>query len=30
MGGMVGRESEAGVQRIGFRCSLIPRSPVAG
>ncbi|OBI20336.1 hypothetical protein A5712_17880 [Mycobacterium sp. E2327] len=30
LGGMVGRESEGAVQRIGFRASLIPRSPVAG
>ena len=30
LGGMVGRESEGAVQRIGFRYSLIPRSPVAG
>ncbi|ORW70443.1 PPE family protein [Mycobacterium saskatchewanense] len=30
LGGMVGRESEGSVQRIGFRSSLIPRSPVAG
>jgi PPE-repeat protein len=30
LGGMVGRESEGAVQRIGFRSSLIPRSPVAG
>ena len=30
LGGMVGRESEGAVQRIGFRPSLIPRSPVAG
>ena len=30
MGGMVGRESEGAFQRIGFRSSLIPRSPVAG
>jgi PPE-repeat protein len=29
MGGMVGREAD-GAQRIGFRASLIPRSPVAG
>ena len=29
MGGMVGREAD-GAQRIGFRSSLIPRSPVAG
>ena len=30
LGGMVGRESEGAVQRVGFRTSLIPRSPVAG
>ncbi|ORA79414.1 PPE family protein [Mycobacterium malmoense] len=30
LGGMVGRESDGTVQRIGFRSSLIPRSPVAG
>jgi PPE-repeat protein len=30
LGGMVGRESEGAVQRVGFRSSLIPRSPVAG
>ncbi|MGO9383318.1 MAG: PPE family protein [Mycobacterium sp.] len=30
LGGMVGRESDGAVQRIGFRTSLIPRSPVAG
>ena len=30
LGGMVGRESEGAVHRIGFRPSLIPRSPVAG
>ncbi len=30
LGGMVGRESEGAVQRIGFRASVIPRSPVAG
>jgi PPE-repeat protein len=30
LGGMVGRESEGTVQRVGFRASLIPRSPVAG
>lgn len=30
LGGMVGREAEGAVQRIGFRPSLIPRSPVAG
>ncbi|OCB35798.1 hypothetical protein A5676_23195 [Mycobacterium malmoense] len=30
LGGMVGRESDGGVHRIGFRPSLIPRSPVAG
>lgn len=30
LGAMVGRESDGGVQRIGFRPSLIPRSPVAG
>jgi hypothetical protein len=30
LGGMVGRESDGAVQRIGFRPSLIPRSPVAG
>ena len=29
MGGMVGREAD-GAQRIGFRASVIPRSPVAG
>ncbi|ORW38238.1 hypothetical protein AWB90_23370 [Mycobacterium paraense] len=30
LGGMVGRESEGAVQRIGFRPSMFPRSPVAG
>ena len=30
LGGMVGRESDGGVHRIGYRPSLIPRSPVAG
>ena len=30
LGGMVGRESDGAVQRVGFRTSLIPRSPVAG
>src|ERR1700746_2000889 len=30
LGGMVGRESEGAVQRVGFRTSLIPHSPVAG
>lgn len=30
LGGMVGRESEGSVQRIGFRPSMFPRSPVAG
>lgn len=30
LGGMVGRESDGAVLRIGFRPSLIPRSPVAG
>ena len=30
LGGMVGREAEGAVQRIGFRPSLIPRSPMAG
>ncbi len=30
LGGMVGRESDGAVHRIGFRSSLIPRSPVAG
>jgi hypothetical protein len=30
LGGMVGRESEGAVQRIGMRVSLIPHSPVAG
>jgi PPE-repeat protein len=30
LGGMVGRESDGAVQRVGFRSSLIPRSPVAG
>jgi len=30
LGGMVGRESDGAVQRIGFRPSPIPRSPVAG
>ncbi len=30
LGGMVGCESDGAVQRIGFRSSLIPRSPVAG
>jgi len=30
LGGMVGRESDGAVQRVGFSPSLIPRSPVAG
>ena len=30
LGAMVGRRSRAAVQRIGFRPSLIPKSPVAG
>jgi PPE-repeat protein len=30
LGGMVGRESSGVVQRVGFRSSVIPRSPVAG
>ena len=30
LGGVVGRESDGAVHRIGFRSSLIPRSPVAG
>ncbi|OBH37655.1 hypothetical protein A5684_15750 [Mycobacterium intracellulare] len=30
LGGMVGRESEGAVQRVGLRVSLIPHSPVAG
>jgi PPE-repeat protein len=30
LGAMVGRESDGTVQRIGFRTSFIPRSPVAG
>jgi len=30
LGGMVGRESEGAVQRVGFRASVIPRSPVIG
>jgi PPE-repeat protein len=30
LGGMVGRESLGAVQRVGFRSSPIPRSPVAG
>jgi PPE-repeat protein len=30
LGAMVGRDSDGAVQRIGFRSSLIPRSPVAG
>ena len=30
LGAMVGRESEGAVQRIGFRSSMIPRSPLAG
>jgi hypothetical protein len=30
LGGMVGREADGAVQRIGFRPSVIPRSPVAG
>jgi len=30
LGGMVGREADGVVQRIGFRASVIPRSPVAG
>jgi PPE-repeat protein len=30
LGGMVGREADGAAQRIGFRASVIPRSPVAG
>ena len=30
LGGMVGREPEGAVQRVGLRVSLIPHSPVAG
>jgi PPE-repeat protein len=30
LGAMIGRESEGAFQRIGFRSSMIPRSPVAG
>ncbi|OBH56783.1 PPE family protein [Mycobacterium sp. E2479] len=30
LGGMVGRESEGAVQRVGMRVSLIPHSPVGG
>ncbi|MCV7103296.1 PPE family protein [Mycobacterium palustre] len=30
LGGMVGRESEGAVQRIGFRPTMFPRSPAAG
>lgn len=30
LGGMVGRESEGAVHRVGLRVSLIPHSPVAG
>ncbi|UXA05831.1 PPE family protein [Mycobacterium sp. SMC-2] len=30
LGGMVGREADGAVHRVGFRPSLIPRSPVAG
>ena len=30
LGGMVGRESDGAVQRVGFSPSIIPRSPVAG
>ncbi|OBG70579.1 MULTISPECIES: PPE family protein [unclassified Mycobacterium] len=30
LGAMVGRESDGGVHRIGYRPSLFPRSPVAG
>jgi len=30
LGGMVGRESEGAVQRVGFRASVIPRSPMLG
>ncbi|MGF2947061.1 PPE family protein [Mycobacterium sp. Lab-001] len=30
LGGMIGREADGAVQRVGFRPSLIPRSPVAG
>src|SRR6516164_2529648 len=30
LGGMVGREGDGAAQRIGFRPSVIPRSPVAG
>jgi PPE-repeat protein len=30
LGGMVGRESDGAAQRIGFRASVIPHSPVAG
>ncbi|BAX94099.1 putative PPE family protein PPE22 [Mycobacterium shigaense] len=30
LGGMVGRDSDGSVQRIGFRHSMLPRSPAAG
>jgi PPE-repeat protein len=30
LGGMVGREADGAAKRIGFRPSVIPRSPVAG
>jgi PPE-repeat protein len=30
LGGMIGRESDGAVQRVGFRSSLIPHSPVGG
>lgn len=30
LGAMVGREADGAVQRVGFRPSLIPRSPVVG
>ena len=30
LGGMVGREADHAAQRVGFRSSVIPRSPVAG
>ncbi len=30
MAGMVGREADGVVQRVGFRSSVIPHSPMAG
>jgi PPE-repeat protein len=30
LGGMVGREADGAAQRIGFRASVVPRSPVLG